>query len=71
MFQKNEYDAAIYHFKKLLDAKPENYVALHKLICLLQRAGKLESVSNVKCHFSTIVMIVMHLFDDMCHNIMH
>ena len=46
MFQKNEYEAATYHFKKLLDAKPENYVALHKLICLQQRAGKLDEAKK-------------------------
>ena len=26
---------------------------------------------NVKCHFSTIVMICMRQFEDMCHNSMH
>ena len=28
-------------------------------------------VSSVKCQFSTIVMIVMHQFEDRCHNSMH
>ena len=28
-------------------------------------------VSNVKCHLSTILMIVMHQFEDMCHNNVH
>ncbi len=46
MFQKNEYTEATTRFKKLLDMKPENYVALHKLIVLLKRAGKLEDAKK-------------------------
>ena len=30
-----------------------------------------DEVSNVKCHFSTIIMIIMHQFEDMCHDSMH
>ena len=31
----------------------------------------LHVVSCVKCHFSTILAIVMHQFEDRCHNSMH
>ena len=29
------------------------------------------TVSSVKCHFSTTVTILMHQFEDRCHNSMH
>ena len=32
--------------------------------------GLHEQVSNVKCHFSTIVTIIMRQFEDICHNSM-
>ena len=34
-------------------------------------ANAFEPVSNVNCHFSTIMMIFMHQFEDIWHNIMH
>ncbi|XP_039250500.2 tetratricopeptide repeat protein 21B-like [Styela clava] len=41
MFRKNSYDEAIYHYQKLLEAKPDYYEALSRLIGLLRRSGKL------------------------------
>eukprot|EP00736_Rhodelphis_marinus_P011266 Rmarinus@m.19544 len=46
MFRKHEFDSAIYHYRQLLQRKPDNYVALSQLIQLLRRAGKLSDVSE-------------------------
>src|SRR5690348_15274375 len=59
MFQRNEHDAATFHFQRthiththtehthahiteLLEKNPTQYTALHKLIQLLRRAGRLQ-----------------------------
>ena len=42
MFRKNSYEQAIYHYQKLLEAKPDYYEALARLIGLLRRSGKLK-----------------------------
>jgi tetratricopeptide repeat protein 21B len=44
MFRKNEYEAATFHFKQLLEKKPNHYVALSRLIHLLRRSGRLNEV---------------------------
>jgi tetratricopeptide repeat protein 21B len=41
MFRNNQHDAAAYHFQQLLEKHPTRYEALHKLILLLRRAGRL------------------------------
>ncbi|XP_004081785.1 tetratricopeptide repeat protein 21B [Oryzias latipes] len=44
MFRKQEYEQAVFHFQQLLERKPDNYLALSRIIDLLRRAGKLEEV---------------------------
>ncbi|XP_069558598.1 tetratricopeptide repeat protein 21B [Brachyistius frenatus] len=44
MFRKQDYDQAVFHFRQLLERKPDNYPTLSRLVDLLRRAGKLEEV---------------------------
>lgn len=44
MFRKQDYEKAVFHFRQLLEHKPDNYVALARLVELLRRAGRLEEV---------------------------
>ena len=46
MFKKNEFDAATYHFSRLIEKKPNHYVALSKLLQLLIRSGHLNEARN-------------------------
>lgn len=41
MFRKHSYNDAIYHYQQLLEAKPDYYEALARLILLLRRSGQL------------------------------
>ncbi|TYZ57551.1 hypothetical protein PybrP1_008571 [[Pythium] brassicae (nom. inval.)] len=41
MLQKEDNEAAIYHFQQLLESKPDNFAALSRFIVMLRRAGKL------------------------------
>lgn len=41
MLQKEDNEAAIYHFQQLLESKPDNFAALSRFIIMLRRAGKL------------------------------
>uniref|UniRef100_H2Y5V1 Tetratricopeptide repeat protein 21B n=1 Tax=Ciona savignyi TaxID=51511 RepID=H2Y5V1_CIOSA len=41
MFNKKQYNDAIYHYEQLLSARPNNYEALARLIVLLRRGGRL------------------------------
>ncbi|CAK8690557.1 unnamed protein product [Clavelina lepadiformis] len=43
MFSKKQYKDAIYHYEQLLEAKPEHYEALARLIGLLRRGGQLDA----------------------------
>ena len=47
MFQKRENEQAVYHFNQILTKNPVNYRALHRMILLLRRAGKLEEAPKV------------------------
>tara|TARA_B100000780_G_C21085641_1_gene437340 strand:+ start:501 stop:1565 length:1065 start_codon:yes stop_codon:yes gene_type:complete len=40
MFQKREFQPAIFHFQQLLQQRPDNFKGLYKLLQLLRRAGK-------------------------------
>ena len=42
MFQKREFQPAIFHFQQLLQTRPDNYRGLYKLLQLLRRAGKIQ-----------------------------
>ena len=42
LFRTNDAASATYHFTLLLERRPNNYTALHRLILLLKRAGKLQ-----------------------------
>ena len=44
LFMKQDHEAATAKFRKLFEKKPNNYLALSKLIKLLRRAGKLDDV---------------------------
>ncbi|KNC48253.1 tetratricopeptide repeat protein 21B [Thecamonas trahens ATCC 50062] len=44
MFADQDYDQAIYHFQEILEAQPQHWTALGRLIDLLRRAGKLDHV---------------------------
>ena len=44
LFLKHDHDAATANFRKLLEQKPNNYLALSKLIKLLRSAGRLDDV---------------------------
>ena len=46
MLQKNEWEAAIYHFQQLLEATPAHFKAMVKLLQLLRRAGRLKEASR-------------------------
>jgi len=46
MCRRNDYDTATFHFQQILERKPNNYLALSKLILLLRRAGKLDQAPN-------------------------
>ena len=46
MFQKENYETAIYHFSQLLEKNPCNYRALAQLVHLLRRCGRLEEVGR-------------------------
>ncbi|RLN44133.1 hypothetical protein BBJ28_00010612 [Nothophytophthora sp. Chile5] len=41
LLQKEDNDAAIYHFQQLLDSRPDNFAALSRFLVMLRRAGKL------------------------------
>ena len=43
MFRRQD-DTATYHFEQLLEKTPNNYVALHNLLVLLRRAGRLDEI---------------------------
>jgi tetratricopeptide repeat protein 21B len=47
MFQKRENEQAVYHFKQILQRKPNNHKALFRMIVLLRRAGKLEEAPEI------------------------
>ncbi len=42
MFQKREFQPAIFHFQQLLQTRPDNFRGLYKLLQLLRRAGKVQ-----------------------------
>lgn len=42
MFQKREFQPAIFHFQQLLQQRPDNFKGLYKLLQLLRRAGKIQ-----------------------------
>ncbi|XP_073916282.1 tetratricopeptide repeat protein 21A isoform X3 [Castor canadensis] len=42
MFRKQKYEAAISHYRQVLERAPDNFSVLNKLIDLLRRSGKLE-----------------------------
>lgn len=42
MFQKREFQPAIFHFQQLLQNRPNNFRGLYKLLQLLRRAGKVQ-----------------------------
>ncbi|XP_048190577.1 tetratricopeptide repeat protein 21A isoform X2 [Perognathus longimembris pacificus] len=42
MFQKQNYEAAISHYRQVLEKVPDNFLVLNKLIDLLRRSGRLE-----------------------------
>uniref|UniRef100_F6Q0D8 Tetratricopeptide repeat protein 21B n=1 Tax=Ciona intestinalis TaxID=7719 RepID=F6Q0D8_CIOIN len=46
MFNKNQYNDAIYHYEQLLKARPDHYEALARLIGLLHRRGQLRDTSR-------------------------
>ncbi|KAK2186994.1 hypothetical protein NP493_181g04009 [Ridgeia piscesae] len=46
MFQKNDYDQAMYHFQQLLDKTPDNYEVLARLVDVMRRSGKLEEAAK-------------------------
>lgn len=41
LLQKEDNEAAIYHFQQLLDSRPDNFAALSRFLVMLRRAGKL------------------------------
>lgn len=43
LFRTSDSASATYHFTLLLERRPNNYTALHRLILLLKRAGKLQA----------------------------
>ena len=54
MFQKENYETAIYHFSQLLEKNPCNYRALAQLVHLLRRCGRLDEVGRfIKLAHST------------------
>merc|ERR1719387_899984 len=46
MLQKNEWEAAIYHFQQLLEKSPIHYKAMAKHFNLLRRAGRLKEANR-------------------------
>jgi tetratricopeptide repeat protein 21B len=46
MFQKNDFETAVYHYRQFLERKPHHYVALSRLINVLRRSGKLDSAEQ-------------------------
>ncbi|CEG46469.1 Tetratricopeptide TPR1 [Plasmopara halstedii] len=48
LLQKEDNEAAIYHFQQLLDSRPNNFAALSRLLVMLRRAGKLHTSSTDK-----------------------
>ncbi|RLN88750.1 hypothetical protein BBJ28_00009806 [Nothophytophthora sp. Chile5] len=46
LLQKEDNDAAIYHFQQLLDSRPDNFAALSRFLVMLRRAGKLHGDSK-------------------------
>jgi len=46
MLQKNEWEAAIYHFQQLLEKSPTHFRAMAKHFELLRRAGRLKEASR-------------------------
>lgn len=43
LFRKGEYDSAAVHFQQLLEARPDHYSALERLLRLLRRSGRLDT----------------------------
>lgn len=50
MFQKEQFEAALFHFEELLKRNPHHYAALAQLVTLLRRAGR---VSEIDAHIRT------------------
>ena len=46
MFQKREFQPAIFHFQQLLQQRPDNFKGLYKLLQLLRRAGKIQEAQS-------------------------
>jgi len=46
MFQKREFQPAIFHFQQLLQQRPDNFKGLYKLLQLLRRAGKVNEAKT-------------------------
>ncbi|KAM4821302.1 tetratricopeptide repeat protein 21A isoform 1-T1 [Thomomys bottae] len=46
MFQKQNYEAAIGHYREVLEKVPDNFEVLNKLINLLRRCGRLEEAPS-------------------------
>ena len=43
-FRKNDYESAMFHFKQLLQKRPDYFVALARLVEIMRRTGNLEGV---------------------------
>lgn len=46
MFQKEQFEAALFHFEELLKRNPHHYAALAQLVTLLRRAGRVPEIPD-------------------------
>lgn len=46
MFQRDQFETALYHFEELLRRKPDHYGALAQLVTLLRRAGRVNEIPD-------------------------